>query len=355
MHPAVVLGGVDVVVHRPDLRVLAEARVVVRGPGLEHRAQGGGVDVRLEQSLADQPAGLVGGLPGRVLHRHRGEHVGDALVQRAGLSVVGERRRVLHHAVAELVREHVGRLGEAFEDLAVSVAEDQLLAVPERVVVVLAVVHGDRHRAPGAVDGEAPELLLVQVPDLLRPVVRLVDGLVVADGVALGPDHRAGQRLLVVGRVDHPAIGVLGGGGRGCATARRTPARAARGNRRRSGGCERSGARRRRRTDDPRWRGGAAGRAARTCRGPAAAVGWGSENGFMSPECTRPPTATTAPGSEADDRGRRRYPYGSRKKVRKTAGWVDRDGRPGRGCRSGTFSPSSAGSSIGIAIPQGQG
>ena len=44
------------------------------------------------------------------------------------------------------------RAGEAVEHLAVAVAEDHALAVPEGVVVVLAVVHGGLERHAGAVD-----------------------------------------------------------------------------------------------------------------------------------------------------------------------------------------------------------
>ena len=55
-----------------------------------------------------------------------------------GLALVDQAGGVLGDRVGELVAEHVDRLGEPVEDLAVAVAEDQLLAVPERVVVVRA-------------------------------------------------------------------------------------------------------------------------------------------------------------------------------------------------------------------------
>ena len=57
-------------------------------------------------------------------------------LRRTGLVAVDERGRVLGDRVPELVRQHVDALGEPLEDLAVTVAEDQLGAVPEGVVVV---------------------------------------------------------------------------------------------------------------------------------------------------------------------------------------------------------------------------
>ena len=90
---------------------------------------------------------LVGRLPeGALLDAHP-EAVGDRLVQRAGLALVVEPGRVLRDRVRELVAEHVDRRGEPAEDGAVAVAEHQLRAVPERVVVVLLVVDGEHDRA----------------------------------------------------------------------------------------------------------------------------------------------------------------------------------------------------------------
>ena len=97
---------------------------------------------------ADQPVGLVGGLAEQPLLEAGAEDVGDRLVERAGLALVGEAGGVLGDGVGELVAEHVDRLGEPLEDAAVAVAEDQLGAVPERVVVVAAVVDGQRPSAP---------------------------------------------------------------------------------------------------------------------------------------------------------------------------------------------------------------
>ena len=50
VHATVVLGCVDVLGHPPDLRVLADERVVVRRAGLGHRPQGTIVDAGQEDS-----------------------------------------------------------------------------------------------------------------------------------------------------------------------------------------------------------------------------------------------------------------------------------------------------------------
>ena len=94
------------------------------------------------RSDADQPVRLGRGLPAQPLLEARGEHVGDRLVERARLALVGQPGRVLGQRVRELVADHVDGLGEPVEDLAVAVAEHQLGAVPERVDVALLVVHG---------------------------------------------------------------------------------------------------------------------------------------------------------------------------------------------------------------------
>ncbi len=84
LHAAGVLGGLDVVGHGRRLRVLPEHRVVVRGPpGGPHRPECTPCTASVKSPLADQPRGLVGGLPGGVLRNQRTEHVAHRLVQRA--------------------------------------------------------------------------------------------------------------------------------------------------------------------------------------------------------------------------------------------------------------------------------
>ena len=68
------------------------------------------------------------------------------------------------------------RAGEAGEDLAVAVAEHHALAVPERVVVVDAVVDGRVEGSAGAVEAVAAEGVPEEVEGRAQPVERLVDG-----------------------------------------------------------------------------------------------------------------------------------------------------------------------------------
>ena len=148
MHAAVVLGGLDVVVHRAALRVLAQVRVVVRRARLRHVRR-----PRPCMPATKMPSPISQSASAARLAEHPlldagAEHVGHRLVERPGLPLVGEPGGVLGDRVGELVAEHVDRLGEPLEDLAVAVAEDQLGAVPEGVVVVAA--RSARWRSTGA-------------------------------------------------------------------------------------------------------------------------------------------------------------------------------------------------------------
>ena len=108
-------------------------------------------------------------------------HVRHRLVDRAGLVEVEQRGGRVGHAVGQLVRDHVVRLREP-------VAEDHLLAVPERVVhraVVAGVadVHGRGDRAAVPVDAVPAEHVLVEVVD---PTHLRIGG----DGVGVGGPRR---------------------------------------------------------------------------------------------------------------------------------------------------------------------
>ena len=208
MDAAVVVGRLDVVVHGADLRVAPDPRVVVGRARLGHRPQRAALDTGQEDALADQPVGVGGVLAEHALLETGGEDVGDRLVQCTGLTVVLESGGVLGECVAQLVREHVDGLGEPFEDLAVPVAEHQLRAVPERVVVVALEVHGRAHRRALAVVRRPPVDLLEHGQRRLDADVRLVDRDVTGRRLAGGPHRRARQVRAVVGRVDRP---------RGCA------------------------------------------------------------------------------------------------------------------------------------------
>ena len=138
MHPAVVVLGLDVVVHGGALGVPAEERVVVGGAGGGHVAQAARVHPGQEEAVADQPVGLVDGLAEQPLLEAAAEDVTDRLVEGPGLALVAQPGGVLGDGVRQLVAQHVDRLGEPVEELAVAVAEHQLGAVPEGVVVVAA-------------------------------------------------------------------------------------------------------------------------------------------------------------------------------------------------------------------------
>ena len=76
-----------------------------------------------------------------VLGDHGAEDIGEMLVQRARLAVVLEVGGELRDAVHQLVRGDIQGSGKAREDRAVAVAEGHLVAIPERVHVVLAEMH----------------------------------------------------------------------------------------------------------------------------------------------------------------------------------------------------------------------
>jgi hypothetical protein len=119
--------------------------------------------------------------------------------------------------VREFVADDVDRDGEVEEDLAVSVAEDHLLAVPERVVVVTVVMHGRVQRQAAAVDGVASVRPQEQLEGGAETRVGTVDGGVLAGLVALAADLVAGQVGAVPGVVDGAlrlAVGGRGDGGR---------------------------------------------------------------------------------------------------------------------------------------------
>jgi len=87
---AIVPERLHVVVHVRRLGILAEHRIVVRGPRRLHRPERDAVDVRCEEASADQPVGLRRGLVEGALLHEGAEHVRDRLVQRAGLEEIDE-------------------------------------------------------------------------------------------------------------------------------------------------------------------------------------------------------------------------------------------------------------------------
>ncbi len=202
MHPAVVFVRDDVVPHVRRLRVAADDVVVEGGSRLKHGSQGAPLHERGEESLADEPAGLVAALAERILLDERAEDVGDRLGERSALALVLEPRRVLCDPVRELVADHGQRAREALEDLPVAIAEDHATAVPEGVVIAIAVVHDGVESHVVAVDGCAPEGVKEHPVRVSEAVVRLVDGGISARRVAFLPHDAARQRRGALGVVD---------------------------------------------------------------------------------------------------------------------------------------------------------
>ena len=225
VHAPVVVLGDDEVVEVADLGVPAEHRVVVRRAGRGHVAQGARLDPRHEQPGADQPVPLPGLLPEQPLLETGGEDIRDRLVEGARLVLVDQPRRVLGHGVRELVAQDVDGLGEPLEHAAVPVAEDQLRAVPEGVVVALPVVDGRDDGRAVAVVGR-PAVGRRKIERGLDAVGRLVHG-DVTDGRLAGDAHPSSrQRRAVLGGVHAPGRPGRGGDGRRpsrCRRAARTP------------------------------------------------------------------------------------------------------------------------------------
>ncbi len=119
----------------------------------------------VKDGLADLPVALD----------EAGEDVGDGLVERAGLALGAKRGGVRDDAVGELVRDDVERGGQRLVVAAVAVAEDELVAVEEGVVVAARVVDGGVDALVLAVPAFAPVHLGEVVPGAGDEGVR-VDG-----------------------------------------------------------------------------------------------------------------------------------------------------------------------------------
>ena len=203
MNAAVVLGRVEIVGHVLRLRVLANLRIVVGRSRIFHRAQRHSGHCRREETRADQPVGLIHGLPEHPLLHHRAEDVGHRLVQCAGLPRVFKSRGILRDAVGELMTDYVQVQRETVEKLAIPVAINHLAPVPESVVVLLAVVHGGIQAQSVVVHGIAPQYLLVEIVCVSRILVGFRDGDITRFRVALPADKGSGQafaRLRVIDR-----------------------------------------------------------------------------------------------------------------------------------------------------------
>ena len=140
----------------------------------------------------------------RVLLDERAEDVGDVLVERSRLVLVAEPRGALDHAVGELVPDDAERMREPAEHLAVAVAEDHAFAVPERVVVPVAVVHGGLEGHACIVDRVAGEDAGEHLERVAEAVVRLVDRGVARGWLAFASHEAPGQLVVALGVGDAP-------------------------------------------------------------------------------------------------------------------------------------------------------
>src|SRR6266851_8173835 len=76
VHAAIVVGRVQVVAHVLRLRILAKQRIIVSGAWVFHGAQGYAINLRGQEAGADEPVGLISGLPQGPLLHQRAEDVG---------------------------------------------------------------------------------------------------------------------------------------------------------------------------------------------------------------------------------------------------------------------------------------
>jgi hypothetical protein len=134
------------------------------------------------------------------------EDVGHGFIQRARLEEYSELRLVLGHSMRELMADDVERDREAIEDLSVTVAKHHLLAVPERVVVVLAEVHRRIERQPLVVDRVPAIRVPEEVPCVTETIVRLVDRHIAARWISFTAHPVTWQLLGVIRRVDRAPL-----------------------------------------------------------------------------------------------------------------------------------------------------
>lgn len=196
MHAAVVLAALVAPAVVVRLRVLAEARVVVGRAGVEHVAERPALHRRTEETLADEPVVV---LRLHVVREHVDQaaaDVGTRLVAGAGLVLIFQARGELGAAVEDLVADDVAD-DEGHEDLAVTVAVGHLLAVPERVRELEAVVHGADEVEAGVVDALDAEDLDEEVADVAVVGVGVVHRSVGGGRILVAANELAGEAALV--------------------------------------------------------------------------------------------------------------------------------------------------------------
>ena len=197
--------------------VVADARVGVHAGAVDPEVAAVGAGVLLEVGVLERAEahalrvhlvadGVVAELVGAgVKAGGHAEHIGEALVERARLTVVDEPGREFGEPVGELVRDDVdGRERRGDDAAGVAVAVVGGLAVPEGIGKVEVDVDVGDHVEAVVVDGALVEVLGEQVVVALHAPVR-VAGYFVLGGVGPGPV------VVVVGELaPREAVAVLG-------------------------------------------------------------------------------------------------------------------------------------------------
>src|SRR5262249_7657328 len=82
---------------------------------------------------------------------------------RSRLPLIIQTGFILSDAMGQLMADHVNRLCKALEDDPIAVAVYHLAAIPEGIIVLLAVMHAGIEPHAAVVDGVAAVLLLVKI------------------------------------------------------------------------------------------------------------------------------------------------------------------------------------------------
>jgi hypothetical protein len=89
-----------------------------------------------EQTSADEPVRLAGGLTQFPLLDEDSEHIGERFVEGPGLPLIGQASLVLCNPMRQFMADDTEALGESLEDDPVAIPVNHLHAVPEGVVII---------------------------------------------------------------------------------------------------------------------------------------------------------------------------------------------------------------------------
>ena len=166
-----------------------------------------------EQVGADQPVSLFGGLAQYMLLDQYTEHVRYRFIERPGLIGVKEPGFTFDHAVGQFVADQIQGASEALEDFAIAVAEHHLRTVPERILVLLPVMHGANQGKTLIVDRVAAMHFPEEIIARPQGVIGFVDRWVTCRRLALNAHRHPRQEHLALGVMD-TALGQAGPSGR---------------------------------------------------------------------------------------------------------------------------------------------